>query len=335
MSKKRILDAIRGVKDIAELRFVAGLEDHEMKCVKDRIDKLFEHSVYHGKCKRSMLLVTAYEALGGGQNEKQLQLVSNIAACLELLQTFFLIEDDIMDEGVSRRGKPCWHRLEEIGMNAINDGLLLDSMVSYTLRNSQIPQLVKDAFDEARRVTVIGQMLDCDTKRIEDCTWQRYRTITQRKTSHYTYYTPLQIAALLTAQLSIIQPLKRIAYQLGYLFQSKDDYMDCFVDESITGKVGSDLKEAKCTWVTCKAMEKLYDQPNLLKDFQDNFGKSSATSEQKLKQILADLQIEGDFHLFRERYGTAIMDDIDHFPMIDLRPVLRKSTIDLLNTNLS
>lgn len=58
-----------------------------------------------------MLLIEAYKALGGKQDDERLEMVTNTAACLELLQSFFLIEDDVMDEGISRRGKPCWHRL--------------------------------------------------------------------------------------------------------------------------------------------------------------------------------------------------------------------------------
>ncbi|EFO22211.2 polyprenyl synthetase [Loa loa] len=334
MCKKQIVDAIKSIKRIAVQKFVTGLQEREAKCIRDRIEKLFDHSVCGGKYKRSILLVTAYKALGGKQDEEQMKMITNTAACLELLQSFFLIEDDVMDEGVNRRGKPCWHRLEGIGMNGINDGLLLDCMVSYTLRSNRIPAAVRDAFDEARRVTVLGQILDSDTKGVEDCTWQRHRTITQHKTSHYTYFTPLQIAALSTAQPLIIEPLKRIAYQLGYLFQSKDDYMDCFGDKSIMGKVGNDLRGAKCTWVTCKAVEKLINQPSFLVDFQEHFGKRSITSERRLKDILTHLRVADDFPLFRERCAVEILNSIDHFPMIDLRPILRQSVDDLVNANL-
>lgn len=103
-------------------------------------------------------------------------------------------------------------------------------------------------FFKARRVTVLGQILDGDTESVEDCTWQRlilqelldllitilyyfsmidfrHWAITQHKTSHYTYFTPLQVAALLTAQPLIIEPLKLISYQLGYLFQSKVSFL--------------------------------------------------------------------------------------------------------------
>ncbi|VDN24270.1 unnamed protein product [Gongylonema pulchrum] len=283
---------------------------------------MFEHSVTGGKCKRSSLLLAAYKALSGQkrQSEEQMKQVVNTAACLELMQSFFVIEDDIMDDGVKRRGRLCWHRLDGVGKNGINDGLLLDCLVPFVLSTNRVPSAVRDAVDEARRFTVIGQMLDADTKHAEDCTWQRHQAIVQHKTSHYTYFTPLEIAALYTGQLVIIERLKRIAYQLGYLFQSVDDYMDCFGDESVTGKVGSDLREAKCTWVTCKAMEKLEEQPILFEEFRDNFGKPDIASEQKLKDVIAILKVADDFPAFHERHAGRIASEIDHFPMIDLRP---------------
>lgn len=66
----------------------------------------------------------------------------------------------------------------------------------------------------------------------------RHWTITQHKTSHYTYFTPLQVAALLTAQPLIIESLKWIAYQLGYLFQS-------LVSFSSNSETGGKLRRLK------------------------------------------------------------------------------------------
>lgn len=39
-----------------------------------------------------------------------------------------------MDKSVTRRGKPCWYRLEDIQMDAVNDSLILESFIYYLLK---------------------------------------------------------------------------------------------------------------------------------------------------------------------------------------------------------
>ena len=46
-----------------------------------------------------------------------------------------VIIDDIMDQSSFRRGQPCWYRYNNIGLMAINDGLLLESAVYYLIKN--------------------------------------------------------------------------------------------------------------------------------------------------------------------------------------------------------
>jgi farnesyl diphosphate synthase len=42
------------------------------------------------------------------------------------LQAYFLVLDDIMDNSVTRRGRPCWYLYKNLGTAAVNDGLLLE-----------------------------------------------------------------------------------------------------------------------------------------------------------------------------------------------------------------
>lgn len=50
------------------------------------------------------------------------------------LQAFFLVEDDVMDRATIRRGQPCWYLHNNIGLAAINDGILLEHTVYQLLR---------------------------------------------------------------------------------------------------------------------------------------------------------------------------------------------------------
>lgn len=55
-------------------------------------------------------------------------------ACLPAPQAYFLVADDIMDSSITRRGQPCWYRRPEVGMVAINDGIILEACIFRILK---------------------------------------------------------------------------------------------------------------------------------------------------------------------------------------------------------
>jgi len=50
------------------------------------------------------------------------------------LQAYFLVSDDIMDASITRRGQPCWYRVENVGMMAVNDALILEGAIFQMIR---------------------------------------------------------------------------------------------------------------------------------------------------------------------------------------------------------
>ena len=79
--------------------------------------KLFLHSqvsdynVPFGKKNRGMAVVDTYLQLVNNPSEEDLIPVQVVGWCIEWLQAFFLVADDIMDKSLTRRGQPCWYRV--------------------------------------------------------------------------------------------------------------------------------------------------------------------------------------------------------------------------------
>ena len=85
---------------------------------------------------------------------------TNAGWCVEILQAFLLVADDIMDKSETRRGKPCWYK--KVGDVAINDTYLLEQCV-YKLIEKHFTDTtycldIYKSFHKVTYLTGIGQV---------------------------------------------------------------------------------------------------------------------------------------------------------------------------------
>ena len=161
-------------------------------------DPLKKYSENAGKRHRPLICFAACLAVGG-----DMKLATSAAAAIEHFHTAALIHDDIADEAELRRGEPCMHRTEGIGL-AINAGDLALSLVNGTvvedpdLDDHTKVRVITELIDMTRR-TIEGQALDIGWARDGryDITPEDYLIMATHKTAHYSGAVPLAVGAII------------------------------------------------------------------------------------------------------------------------------------------
>jgi len=246
--------------------------------------------------------------LGDKMTGEQAHQAAVLGWCIEWLQAFFLVADDVMDGSITRRGSPCWYKLPKVGLIAINDGFLLQAHLYKFLKNhfGKHPAYVQlvELFTEVTWQTELGQLLDLTTQPadkpidLDRFTLERYRGIVKYKTAWYSFYLPVA-CGLILAGLATEESLKRaedILLLMGEYFQVQDDYLDCYADPETLGKVGTDIQDNKCSWLVVQALAKATpDQAAVLKA---NYGKHDAACVAAIKALYVEMGIEGVYHAY-------------------------------------
>ena len=210
-----------------------------------------------GKRLRPCLTLACCEVVGG-RAEGALE----TAAALELLHTFSLIHDDIMDHSPLRRGVRTVHRIwgEPMAILA-GDALFAKVFEALSLnasrigmdgrRTAELFRLVSRASFELSQ----GQALDLLLSRRLNLTEEEYVRMVSLKTGALMRACASAGALLGGGTPSQVRRLGRYGENLGIAFQIQDDILGLVGEKEEMGKpVGSDLREGKRTLVVCLAL---------------------------------------------------------------------------------
>ncbi|TDB70828.1 polyprenyl synthetase family protein [Micromonospora sp. KC721] len=207
-------------------------------------------------------------AVGGAE---PLSSVLPAFAALELLHTFALVHDDVMDASDTRRGRPTVHRavaarhvaaghtgdpdrFGEAVAVLIGDLCMVwaDRLLSHaTVAPARLFD-VRRCYDQMRVETIAGQYLDMLGEN-DAAHWSLDRAlrVARYKTASYTVQRPLLFGACLAgfaADTSLIAAYTRYGWAVGEAFQLCDDLLGVYGDPAATGKpAGDDLRTGKPT----------------------------------------------------------------------------------------
>jgi len=282
--------------------------------VNAHVAKCLQYNLVHGKMTRGLAVPISYRLLAGDQSEAALKKACVIGWCVELLQAHFLVADDIMDGSITRRGQPCWYKKDNIGMMAVNDALILESciyeLLDKHLKGDPYYHDAVDAFHKTTRITTLGQSLDMLSQlKIDDPGWKvtlddfnmkLYNQIVTNKTAWYSFYFPVQLAmGLAGIKDQVVQKqTQRILIDTGKFFQAQDDYLDCFGDPEVTGKVGTDIQDGKCSWMVVMAMQR--SNPKQKELLKENYGRDDSSCVAAVKDLYEDLKLKEAYAKFEE-----------------------------------
>ena len=260
------LDAIRASVDAVLAGFLAerrrALADAEPRAA-ELADELGRVVGAGGKRLRPLFCYWGFRAGGGLDDDR----IVRAAASLELLHTFAIIHDDVMDRSALRRGQPATH----VALAGAGDGHtgVSAAILAGDLALSLADELFCEAGFEAERFlagfrwynrmrteVVAGQYLDLVASRGPAPSEATVRRIAQLKSGGYTVEKPLLIgAALAGATPEIETAMSVFGAALGEAFQLRDDVLGAFGDPAATGKdADGDLREGKRTLLVTRAI---------------------------------------------------------------------------------
>ncbi|XP_069688314.1 farnesyl pyrophosphate synthase-like [Periplaneta americana] len=209
-----------------------------------------------------------YKMLASQQDltPENIRLSTVMAVCIEMLEASFIILDDLMDGSILRRTRPCWHHVNNIGVAAANDVVFIQCAVYQIIFKYSLGELLDDNVAKKGE----GRVPDLNTY-----TMERYCTIAKYKTSSYTCCFPFTLATYM------------------------DDYIDCYEDPTITGKISTDIETRKCTWLIVTAMQRATPEQKAI--LEDCYGCHDPDKVKKVKEVYDELDL-------RSAYATFLQD---------------------------
>ncbi|KAK5640093.1 hypothetical protein RI129_010904 [Pyrocoelia pectoralis] len=309
-------DLVKEVKN--NERYINNLE------LAERHVKLLEYNVPRGKLIYPLTMVAFYKLIEDPHKltQENVQLSMVLAWCTQMLFTCFIISDDIIDSSEIRQGLPCWHLLENVGIQAINDKILLENGIHTILKrhlenhHSYVPAI--ELFHKLSTVLTLGQTLDAlsykngvidfDTFNIDF-----YRLISKYKTCSLFVF-PIRLASHFSSQCDnkFHEWAERFFQRMGHYFHIQNDFFDCFGDPLITGKNGTDIQEGRCTWLITNAMQRASSKQKII--LRQNYGKSNPQSIAAVRTIYEELDLPKLYASTEDDTYNTLQSDIQMLP---------------------
>jgi octaprenyl-diphosphate synthase len=202
-------------------------------------DKTVAHLVSRGGKRVRPTAVLLSAACVGAINDP----IRELAVVVELVHTATLLHDDVIDEGMERRGAPTARRIWGNAMSVLAGDTLLVHSLSRIQKSA--PQLLGELLETLQRL-VSGEVLQLKNRAELDLSIENYDYILREKTASLFQFATASGARLAGGSIQMQRALGEFGERLGMAFQLVDDVLD-YAGEDTGKTLGADLIEGKVT----------------------------------------------------------------------------------------
>jgi len=282
------------------------------------LEEFFERKIKEAKEKERKILIKNLKnfCLGGGKRlrpilfclgfefsgKKLTKKVLKASIFLELLHSYLLIHDDIIDQDFLRHNKPTLNfyyqkigkkqykiksdlKTEHFGNSvAIILGDLcfdfcLETFLENSIKNSQEFYKIFSNFIKIVDDVIFGQSQDIILEKKSKVSFKEIISVYFYKTARYSFVGPLWLGVMFSGvKENFLEKIEKIAIPMGIAFQIQDDVLGVFGKKTKTGKsTFSDIYQGKKTLLFYfaykstkkndkKFLEKWYGNPKITKE---------------------------------------------------------------------
>ena len=276
--KNQINDSYFQLRDSVEEKLVLTEEKIKSKLASD-VELVQKMTDYHietgGKRLRALLTLGAAKLCGYSKGSRDI----NLAACVELIHSATLMHDDVIDEGVMRRGKATLNKVWDNQSSVLIGDYLLSRCFEMMVEDGNL-EVLKLLSSTSSKIAQ-GEVLQLQHKGEVDMLEETYLKIISAKTAEL-FAAATKVGAILSnVDLKEKKALEFYGRNLGLTFQIADDTLDYNSELKLFGKkIGQDFFEGKITLPIILLFQKL-----------------NPIEKKLLKEIFnKELRIEEDFY---------------------------------------
>ncbi|GAB0097870.1 hypothetical protein DMENIID0001_135490 [Sergentomyia squamirostris] len=293
------------------------------------VAKLLEYLAEGGRKHLGMVIPESYKVLVPDASEEDIRLSYKMGWFAEVMYDGLNMIDDLMDNSMTRRNKPCWWTLPENRVTISNDALIvnfssLHIFNKYFSKHKQYQQII-ELHIQSNFQAAVGQWMDVSLN------FNSGKEFTIEYYKHHCFNVGLDIGAIFPMKLAMIlagytdpEVINRAASfnsDIMYYYLVQDDFIDCFPPHPDLS-MGTDIEKGRIRWLSVSFMERASKAQKEF--FKHHYGKSDKESIEKIKELYIEVKLPELYHQYADEMFNNLMTCIEREPDEKLKKLFVK-----------